>query len=101
LVRFEDHRIMGRRSADYAPAERPARAYECQAGASVLCRLESFCVWVGIVIGLKPELLAGWVAIAEMSCATCLSTFKPSTPLTLCSADTGGDGLDVMNAFPS
>src|SRR5229473_1094850 len=78
----------------------PLAAYECQAGASVLCRLESFGVWVGVVIASKPELPAEWVAIAETSCATCLSTFMPSPPLTLC-ADTGGDGSSVMDALPS
>src|ERR1700730_16880869 len=96
--------VPGRRQDRLTPAARfrnegstnsPARAYECQAGASVLCRLESFCVWVGGAIGSKPELPAGRLAIAEMSRATCRSGFKPST---LGAAD--ADGSSVMNAFP-
>src|SRR5260370_26371558 len=79
----------------------PLAVYECQAGASVLCRLESFGVWVGVVIASKPELPAEWAAIAETSCATCLSTFMPLPPLTLCAADTGADGSSVMTALPS
>src|SRR5260370_9591680 len=79
----------------------PLAVYECQAGASVLCRLESFGVLVGVVIASEPELPAEWPAIVETSCANGLSTFMPLPPFTLRAPDTGPNATDVLNAFPS